>query len=105
MTRNFDDSLNRLKLEDGVEGVQELKAPWEDISQVFSDPPRKHLHIVVERPSTGEFEWLVAAAANLTIPSTDSPTLDCLIAASLLVIALVIFGFSSTNDIVSASQL
>jgi len=49
-------SLQRLELKDGVEGVQELKAPWDDISEVFSDPPRKHLHIVVERPPTGEFE-------------------------------------------------
>ena len=53
MTKTFEDSLKHLKLKDG--GGQELQ-PWDDISEILSDPPRKHLHIVVERPLIGEFE-------------------------------------------------
>jgi hypothetical protein len=56
MTSNFGDSLNCLKLEDGVGGICQLKAPWEDISEIFSDPPCKHLHILARHPPTGEFE-------------------------------------------------
>jgi hypothetical protein len=72
-TQNFDDSLNRMKLEDGVEGVQELKASWDDVSEVFEDPLRKHPHVVVECPPPGECEWIAAAAAILISSSINSP--------------------------------
>jgi hypothetical protein len=66
MTQNLDDSLNRLKLEDGVEGVQELKVPWHDVSALFKDLRPKYLHVVVERPP-GEFDWITAVAAAILI--------------------------------------
>ena len=48
---SFEDSLNRLKLVEGVDGVQNL------LSEVFTGAPAdEHLHIVVERPTTGEFK-------------------------------------------------
>jgi hypothetical protein len=50
MNTGFEDSLKQLKLEDGVEGVQRLKAA-DEISEFLPNPVRKHLHIVVERPS------------------------------------------------------
>ncbi|KDQ61836.1 hypothetical protein JAAARDRAFT_45319 [Jaapia argillacea MUCL 33604] len=42
-------SLQRLELKDGVEVVQLLN-PRDEIWEIFKDPPRKHLHIVVEHP-------------------------------------------------------
>jgi hypothetical protein len=76
MNETLEDSLKHLELKDGVEGVQELKAPWDDISEVLSDPLRKHLHIVVEHPPAGEFQWIAAAVAILISSSIDSPVLS-----------------------------
>jgi hypothetical protein len=71
MAEEFENALKSLKLEDNaVTGVAALQ-PWGRISEIFKDLKEKHLHIVVERLPR-EFEWLVAAAANLTISSTDS---------------------------------
>src|ERR1700730_11215401 len=55
MNTDFEGSLKRLELKDGIEGVQELK-PADEICEILPNPLRKHLHIVVERPSAVEFE-------------------------------------------------
>ena len=61
MNTDFEGSLKRLELKDGIEGVQELK-PADEICEILPNPLRKHLHIVVERPSTGEFEGQLVSA-------------------------------------------
>jgi hypothetical protein len=55
MNVDFEDSLNLLKLESDVQGVQKLK-PQDRLSELFPDGPGdKHLHIAVESPTTGAF--------------------------------------------------
>jgi hypothetical protein len=49
-------SLHRIQLKEGVEGVEMLKDMWTDLAEILSYLPRKHLHIVVERPNTCEFD-------------------------------------------------
>jgi hypothetical protein len=86
MNAEFEDSLERLRLEDGVEGVQKLK-PQRRLLELFQYAPEdQHLHIVVERPSTGKFQRIVAVTALL---------IDC--CASFLVIPRVWFDFTSYN--------
>jgi len=53
------DSLNRLELKEGIRDVQELKDAWIEVAEIFPDLPRNHLHIVAERPDTGEFGQLL----------------------------------------------
>jgi hypothetical protein len=49
----------RLKLEEGVEGVRKLMT-YEKLSEVFADGVQDmYLNIVVERPATGESEYLI----------------------------------------------
>jgi hypothetical protein len=61
MNKNFEDSLKCLKSKDGLEGIQELEA-WDEISEIIPESPRKHLHIVVERPP------LVSLSESLPLP-------------------------------------
>jgi hypothetical protein len=56
---NFEKSLQGLKLEDGIEGVDKLTKVADEISDILPNPPRKHLHIAVERPALGESECLI----------------------------------------------
>jgi len=54
-----EDFFKNFEVEDGVEGVQELKAAWHVISQEFPDAPTVgHLHIIVKPPAC-EFNWLI----------------------------------------------
>ena len=76
MKVDFEDSLKRLKLVKGVDGVQELM-PWLHLSKVFTDAPAdEHLHIVVERPtSASKFEHLIGPyKSDESIPHSSSLT-------------------------------
>ena len=54
MNTGLKDSLERLKLEDSIKGVQ-LLMPQKQLLKVFPDVPEdEHLHIVVEHPGIGE---------------------------------------------------
>ena len=55
MNTGFEDSLKGLKLEGGIEGVRKLE-PQKRIAKEFTSVPDEHLHIVVERPRTGELK-------------------------------------------------
>ena len=47
MNTDFEGSLKRLKLKDGIEGVQELK-PQNRLLKIFTNAPEdEHLHVVV----------------------------------------------------------
>jgi hypothetical protein len=65
MNTGFEDSLNGLKLEDGIEGVQRLK-PADEVWEFLPNPARKHLHIAVECPMTGELQTLIVKLGVLT---------------------------------------
>jgi hypothetical protein len=54
MNVDFEGSLDILKLEGGLQGLQKLK-PHNRLSKLFPDGPEDdHLHIVVERPIISE---------------------------------------------------
>jgi hypothetical protein len=72
MAEEFENALKSLKLDNKNTGVKAL-LPWGRISYIFKDLKENHLYVVVERPPTREFEWLVAAVANLISSSIDSP--------------------------------
>jgi len=61
-------SLEQLKLEEGMEGVQMLEAD-DEIQNALPDPQPKHIHIVVECPVSGQFIisslWLRVSSAYL----------------------------------------
>ena len=59
MNQDVGDSLNRLELKNGVEGVRRLSLS-KRLSKVFPDPQEdEYLHIVVERPGVGAFHWII----------------------------------------------
>jgi hypothetical protein len=58
MTKNFERSLNCLRLDEGVPGVRKLE-PYQVISeQLPRRPQHGHLYIVVELPKIGMFPAL-----------------------------------------------
>jgi len=73
MNTGCEDSLKQLKLKDGVGGVQKLR-PADEISEVLPNPIRKHRHIVVECPRTGEFQRTDCHAVFLIERPLSSPS-------------------------------
>jgi hypothetical protein len=53
--KDLEDSLRRLTLQEDGEDVRKLD-PWENLAETFVPILMGQLHVVVERPSTGQFE-------------------------------------------------
>ena len=92
MNTGLKDSLERLKLEDGIVGVEKLN-PADEVSEKIPNPPRKHLHIVIERPGSGEFvigsrhrisDSPICLSLPLVFPpSRDPPLQPCILPARM----------------------
>ena len=60
LNNNPEESLGRVELRDGAQGVKELTDAWFGVGEIFPDAPRKRLHVVIEAPDSGKFRHLLS---------------------------------------------